>query len=456
MSHLTGATRHHKIILQFIHAVNMSYTTSTSYIHFIRFFSLSFQHLIVCDDDATVTATTRKSRSTKETLRRDPLERRNQEQIATMRRLMKLPAASKTISSIRGRSETDFLNGTLYVPPRAKSASFSTGALGVAAGVSMFFLLEEMEPQSNRLLSRIHGPDDTDNADVRLQQRKPEERKVRFPSLDSRLVTGRQNRTDSSTVEFPINAQIPLPIDNDLFVGEVSLLLRPLQPEHDPNFRDTFESLRESHLPNKGSIVGDTETPTFFFVLKGRFKRPIRRDALYVGGELADPYIMDRTLSGWSRKMATWFLKLLAIHVGPGMSYSFGAMIGNRSHDGSAQLPHITFPVRTAMHVQEEGELLTISQDHGDFWATGTTYTFTFEASSIDLATWKVLYPIDLDVSKFWGNAALRLVIYESPDALNYSSNNYLFELQVEHKHAFADDTLANAPSDQPLLPLSA
>jgi hypothetical protein len=126
------------------------------------------------------------------------------------------------------------------------------------------------------------------------------------------------------------------------------------------------------------------------------------------------------------------------MNVGEGMKYSFG---GDNKGTGVI-LPHIAFPVRSALQIKTvEGADVGSSNENNnnnDTWNTNETYSFMYSAQSIDLANWKVLLPFEMDVSRFWGDSPLRLVIYEQ-EAVDDTTmkpkekKNYVFELQLEH-----------------------
>eukprot|EP00539_Tryblionella_compressa_P018274 CAMPEP_0178874006 /NCGR_PEP_ID=MMETSP0747-20121128/8986_1 /TAXON_ID=913974 /ORGANISM="Nitzschia punctata, Strain CCMP561" /LENGTH=407 /DNA_ID=CAMNT_0020541377 /DNA_START=163 /DNA_END=1386 /DNA_ORIENTATION=- len=261
-----------------------------------------------------------------------------------------------------------------------------------------------------------------------------------FPTLKSRII-----RSDTGkSIPFPINSNRPIPIDNDLFVGHVSLVLRPFEPSHDPLF--------ESRLRQVGNVSNDNikdnknNLPTFYFHLEGRFKRPVSKESLFVGAELADPHVMKTTLSPLTRRFAALLLRLLSINIGPSMLYSFGG-----GGENGKELPHIAFPIHAALRIQKQNvaewnaetnhkqSSTNEHQDSLETYDTRETYSFSYNAQSIDLVTWRVLLPFEMHVSRFWGTSPLRLVIYEKQtqkSALEQKSpqkNNYLFELQLEH-----------------------
>jgi hypothetical protein len=116
---------------------------------------------------------------------------------------------------------------------------------------------------------------------------------------------------DNKGIIFPINSDEPIPIDNHLFKGTATLVLRPLQSEHDPQFHQRLPLFLEQCRD---------DTPSFYFLLQGKFKRPLQKDALLVGGELLDPCIIDHTLSSFTRRWDDLLLRLLSRNIGGSMS----------------------------------------------------------------------------------------------------------------------------------------
>lgn len=73
-------------------------------------------------------------------------------------------------------------------------------------------------------------------------------------------------------------------------------------------------------------------------------------------------------------------------------------------------------------------------------WNTTSTYSFSFSSRFVDFPEWKLINLIfshDIDLHMFWGNAPIRLVLYEhrdgvvAPDHHLQQFNFYLMMLQV-------------------------
>lgn len=280
---------------------------------------------------------------------------------------------------------------------------------------------------------------------------------AQFPSLAAHVLF---NKTEDGTSApsflsphaFPINSNEPIPIENDIFVGHVMLILRPLHPEDDPDYQTRIQSLLQKQ-----------ETATFSFQIQGRFKKPVRKDQVFVGAEITQ----KMNLGVLTKKVSDLFLRLLSAKIG-GMTYSFGSEI---------ESPNIAFPLYSAMSTvivsrapnspDSGGDCLAVppigtpfiepkesrerrtKYKHGFtdksgedlYWNTADTYSMSYTAASIDLSAWKVLLPFEVQLARFWGQSALRLVIFEyeleeiggkAHSALQNTNRNYVFNLQLE------------------------
>jgi hypothetical protein len=239
---------------------------------------------------------------------------------------------------------------------------------------------------------------------------------AKFPSLAAQIV----NDDNKSARHFQINSSSGFPIENDLFVGNVILVLRPLTPEDDPNFEDRVMDAQK----------------TFEIQIQGKFKR-IPRGQMYMGGQITEPSL-GRTTKGISNLL----LRLLSRHVGANLAYSFGT---------DDELPHISFPLITAMdhvvvtkaheHVPTLGQPFVESHElrqrrmsstkNAEKWNLEDTYSMSYSADSIDLSTWRIIYPCEVNLGNLWGTSALRLIIYEK-DQERTDTNNYLVALQIK------------------------
>lgn len=173
---------------------------------------------------------------------------------------------------------------------------------------------------------------------------------------------------------------------------------------------------------------------------------------MYCGAELADENFHFNT---FMRGVSDVLLKLLRRYIGPNVLYSYG----EKDASGKRQLPHISFPLKTAMYnviVTPEGATPPVmgepfeesdesrclrknSTNVVNEWNLGDTYSFSFSGSCVDLPTWRVVDPYNVSLERFWGSSPLRLVIYEkredckgSTHEIVQDANNYLLALQIQ------------------------
>ena len=265
----------------------------------------------------------------------------------------------------------------------------------------------EILQEKFRELTRV-GTDDVDSAEKQPSWR----RKASFPSLQTRLLTGQHNDKEEA---FHISADEPIKINNELFEGEVMLVLRPISPDDDPDF--------EQRILEDGA--------TFLIQFQGRFKKKISKDHLFVGAQLGG----DMNLGCLAKKASRFILGLLSKNMGSNIRYSFGT---------DAELPHISFPLHTGMDTvvvsndlsgsPKIGTLFTKSEEAKSYskdWGVEGIYSMSYHAKSIDLAAWKILLPFEMNLSTFWGESPLRLVVYEEKS--EGEGKEYLFNLQLEH-----------------------
>mmetsp|Transcript_9933 Transcript_9933/g.22207 ORF Transcript_9933/g.22207 Transcript_9933/m.22207 type:complete len:450 (-) Transcript_9933:94-1443(-) len=249
-----------------------------------------------------------------------------------------------------------------------------------------------------------------------------------FPSLAVHLVneSGEHN-------EFELNSPVGIPIDNDLFVGRVMVLVRP----------------HASICPKDHEQMLFSNRERFEFQLQGRFKR-IPEGEVYCGAELADHGFRLGTLT---RGLSTVLLRLLSQYVGPDMSYSFGGK-------NDSVLPHIAFPLKQAMqevvvtpagstppslglpfNESDESKSLRKAMSADEF-NLDSTYSMSFASSCVDLPTWTARYPRSIALSTFWGNSPLRLVVYEKGSGdVQKAGNKYLLSIQLKFLGLEADSS---------------
>lgn len=234
-----------------------------------------------------------------------------------------------------------------------------------------------------------------------------------FPSLEASLIV------DSATQEsrpFVINSTNPLPIETDLFVGTVQLVLKPLDASHDVNF-------------------DETRHPAFSIELQGHVKKDIPRLELYMGAQTLKPLDFG-SLGRMGKRVCGILLHLLGRNIDGDMRYSFGT---------TEELPYITFPLAMAMDdirvVQENTGTSSpssqpVSHEQEDNrqpqdWKKSCQYNMKYSAECIDLASWKVQRPFEFPLQRLWGkDTPMQLIIYhqETPS----SPREYLLQLQLK------------------------
>jgi hypothetical protein len=294
--------------------------------------------------------------------------------------------------------------GTVKRMEKLFSECSSTDRLGIGSFLSTIFDKIQATRQ-----------DSNENIVTDMESISSDNERAKFPSLAAQIV----NDDNKSTQYFQINSSSGFPIENDLFVGKIILVLRPLTPEDDPHFKDRVMDARK----------------TFEIQIQGKFKR-IPRGQMFMGGQLTEP-----SLGRMTKGISNILLRLLSRHVGANLAHSFGT---------DDELPHISFPLITAMdkvvitkpheHVPTLGQPFVESHElkqrrmssakSVDKWNLEDTYSMSYSADSIDLSRWRIVYPCELNLGNLWGNSALRLIVYEKDQETE--KNNYLVALQMK------------------------
>ncbi|KAL3925188.1 MAG: hypothetical protein SGILL_000580 [Bacillariaceae sp.] len=238
-----------------------------------------------------------------------------------------------------------------------------------------------------------------------------------IPTVRTRVLS-----TDGSLTPFPLNSQMPIPIESDLFVGKLVLVMRPNDPPRD----DPFWNERIFSKKKRRVIMQ----------LQGKLKyKPT--GTLYAGMEISDPMNLGLIASG----LCNIILKLTK-SFNSALHYSFGIK-------GKEQA-HISFPASTffeRMVVTPPGENPPDIMEEFDEdpqsaklrkayktkidWNTEDTYSMSFHSMYIDFPSWSVVQlPVGKDVplKTFWGDSTASVVLYEVPrgkeDAQHLSSTN--------------------------------
>jgi len=272
---------------------------------------------------------------------------------------------------------------------------------------------------------------------------------VKFPSLEANLLVNEKMEP------FTLNSNEPIPINNDLFEGHVMLSLKPSSNDPSPN-----------QMP-------------FVFRLQGRFKKSIPYDELMIGAQTTNQLAIS---SSWMKQIVDWVLKCLSIRMNSPMTYSFGT-----NSDDDSSLPHISFPLHTGLErvikqreettiatstfqqqswmmnvmnntIQqksndtkqqqqliieesssetflkqfnnEEDNIIIKGKNDSSVWEKDVLYSMEYTADAIDLSNWKLISPLEINLTRFWGTSPVRLVIYHKEE------NNlidYVFNLQLKY-----------------------
>ena len=237
------------------------------------------------------------------------------------------------------------------------------------------------------------------------------------PSLKAQL-----RLPDGSFTPFPLNAQTPFPISNDLFEGHILLLI---QHPTDSYWNERLFDHKQRRLALN---------------IQGKFKR-VPQGTLLFGGHLTEPMKVGLLTRG-----VLGFLVQIIERIVPQLEWSFGS---------SNDCPKIVAPAALVLErlvVTPPGD--TPPPLNGDAfdggtktpkrntvaWNTTHTYSMSYYTKNADLANWKVVQmPTgDIRLASFWGDAALQLVLYDERD--------YVFCIQLDHRESShsADETTAN------------
>jgi len=293
---------------------------------------------------------------------------------------------------------------------------------------------------------------------------------TKFPSLRADILV---NNCEGKEQRKPFELNSEVSIDNAFFVGRVMLLLRPSIPSDDPDYR---------------SQIGNNDKCTFVLRLQGRFKQKIPREDLMIGAQTTSRLTLLDNASTWTKGIVNWSLQTLAMKMNCSMTHSFGNDNDNDMdvEDDDASLPHISFPLYSCMnrvirspltdnnvtntlvplmgqsfqdfHLENnDDEAEDNSNDEYEeekkdddvdssslFWDPNVLYSMECTGDAIDLANWKILSPMEMNLSTFWGNSPLRIVIYQKQqkeevqqeeEDIKEEKNklNYIFNLQLEH-----------------------
>lgn len=272
-----------------------------------------------------------------------------------------------------------------------------------------------------------------------------EEPPYKFPSLALSILCNKD-----VVPGFPINTRVGVPIESDLFVGQVLLIMRPPNPADDPYYNDKVFSKKRRR---------------FEIQIQGRLKY-VPTGTVWCGFEVTE----EMKLGLVSKGLCNLLLRLVSKTVPGDMHFSFG-------DKNNEELPHISFPAWTlfdAVVVTKPGEEKPTLGDvlpesaksasarkrsgsTGD-WNTDDTYSFSYHSMYLDLPIWHVvnLPTSDIDLKSFWRDSLLRIVVYESNaqgDKHLQRDNKYIAGIQAEYL-GFDDESINDMIEEQDALPL--
>lgn len=248
-----------------------------------------------------------------------------------------------------------------------------------------------------------------------------------IPSLATNVLS-----FDGNYQPLSLNSQIPIPVETELFKGQILLLLKPAEDpaKTDPYWNDKIFSKKKRRI---------------IFQLQGKLKyKPT--GTIYAGMEVSDPMKLGLIANG----LCNLILKLIRT---PTLHYSFGS---------NTEKAHICFPASTFFEtfvvtppgetppemggLDFEGESPETKTSRKAYktkidWNTEDTYSMSFHSMYVDFPTWSIVsLPTgrDLSLQTFWGNSFASIVLYEADNAATNKQHTigdtkYLLGVQLKH-----------------------
>lgn len=246
-----------------------------------------------------------------------------------------------------------------------------------------------------------------------------------------------------------------VPIESDLFSGRVLLMMRPPNSaEDDPYYHERVFSKKRRR---------------FEIQIQGKFKY-IPEGTVWCGFETSE----QMQLGLVSKGLCNLLLRLVSKAVPGTMHYSFGDKNNN-------ELPHISFPAWTLFDkvvVTEDGEtppplgpeMLPETKQasaarkrsgESGIWNTTDTYSFSYHSMYLDLPIWHLvnLPTSDIDLSQFWGDSSLRIVVYENDNASKGNKhlrrdNRYIAGIQAQYLGFKDNESIADMIDENDARPM--
>jgi len=288
------------------------------------------------------------------------------------------------------------------------------------------------QPIHNMCTSTIEPPVTgiSDGTDVINEMEGILEQQYDLPKFPSLAVSVMQQNGQMKP-NLPLNSRVGVPVETDLFIGSIILILRPPNPEIDPFYNERIFSKKRRLL---------------IFQLQGKFKR-VPKGTLFAGAEVSE----QMKLGLVSKGLSSILLKLMGRFY-PDMHHSFGdkqnveqahivfpawQFFGNIIATKPGDIPP---PISQPFAEPQESINARKASDGTGKWNTDDTFSLSFHTMNLDLPTWRaVQIPVtrDLDLRTFWGNSLLSIVLYETRDLGREKrhikkNNTYFCSVQVK------------------------
>ncbi|CAJ1955741.1 unnamed protein product [Cylindrotheca closterium] len=221
-----------------------------------------------------------------------------------------------------------------------------------------------------------------------------------FPSLDIRALT-----PGGEFGPFAANSQVEVPIESDLFVGSMILLIRPNDPTQDPYWNERIFSKKKRRV---------------ILFLQGKLKYT-PEGPLYSGLEINQPMKLGLMASGLCNLILTFIQKF-----DPSLHYSFGDKEESAHMTSTVECFFdqivVTHPGETPPKLGEdlnepaESVKARKASKQKIQWNNQDTYSLAFHTMYVDFPSWttsNVPLVRDMKLQTFWGNSLLNIVLYE-------------------------------------------
>jgi len=263
-----------------------------------------------------------------------------------------------------------------------------------------------------------------------------------FPSLDIRALT-----PGGALAPFAANSQVEVPVESDLFVGSMILLIRPNDPSNqDPYWNERIFSKKKRRV---------------IMYLQGKLKY-VPEGPLYAGLEITQPMKLGLMASGLCNLILTFIQKFdSALH------YSFGDK-EEKAHmtstvecffDQFVVTPPEETPPKLGEDLNEPAESVKARKASKKQiqWNTQDTYSMAFHTMYIDFPSWttsNVPLVRDMKLQTFWANSFLNIVLYEPDHGKKrhaFKDIKYIMSIQLKylqpHERQNIEDAFSIGPN---------